>query len=72
MCGGMYRGQPLEGDLEKCHKQKEIMDLSDLATGLYLVSSTVSILRSTTWNPLLVLLFRLTYTSKHPKNSLIW
>jgi hypothetical protein len=28
----MYRGQVFEGDLEKCHKQKEIMDLSDLAT----------------------------------------
>ena len=28
----MYRGQPFQGDLEKCHKQKEIMDLSDLAT----------------------------------------
>ena len=32
MRGGMYRGQPFQGDLEKCHKQKEIMDLSDLAT----------------------------------------
>jgi hypothetical protein len=30
----MYRGQPFEGDLEKCHKQKEIMALSDLATSL--------------------------------------
>jgi hypothetical protein len=30
--GDMYRGQPFQGDLEKCHKQKEIMDLSDLAT----------------------------------------
>ena len=34
MRGGMYRGQPFEGDLEKCHKQKEIMALSDLATSL--------------------------------------
>jgi hypothetical protein len=72
VCGGMYRGQPLEGDLEKCQKQKEIMDLSDLATGVYLVSSTVSILRSTTWNPLLVLLFRPNIYLKTPKNSLIW
>jgi len=72
VCGGMYRGQPLEGDLEKCHKQKEIMDLSDLATGVYLVSSTVSILRSTTWNPLLVLLFRRNIYLKTLKNSLIW
>jgi putative transposase len=30
----MYRGQPSQGDLEKCHKQKEIMALSDLATSL--------------------------------------
>jgi hypothetical protein len=31
--GGMYRGQLFKDDLVKCHKQKEIMDLSDLATG---------------------------------------
>jgi len=30
----MYRGQLFQGDLVKCHKEKEIMDLSDLATGL--------------------------------------
>src|SRR5579863_4363288 len=29
----MYRGQLFQDDPVKCHKQKEIMDLSDLATG---------------------------------------
>lgn len=34
MRGAMYRGQPFQGDLEKCNKPKEDTDLSDLATGL--------------------------------------
>jgi len=29
----MYRGQLFKDDLVKCHKEKEIMDLGDLATG---------------------------------------